>query len=272
MTVCVCVNIGRRERWSYQDSSCPRTPTERCYQPAVADPDSSYIEVKINSPDMPVCLSEDDGLHTFLLCTQVLCLLALPRFHLSSSSLPSSVSPLLPPLSALFSVLLALPCSALVFGERPCLFNDERMKGSSSVLSLHSSFHPLLSPFPRGLAVMFNQRDKDRTFHRDKVNGTMRGLTKLLTPRQLNMNKRCARFFFVVFFPRHCTALNISRNKLVLSLFCIIFLPTCRNLSLSPVNSHISYNSLSVERFINTERSHVSAMNTITVMTMRLHE
>lgn len=58
------------------------------------------------------------------------------------------------------------------------------------------------SPPPRGRAVMCNQRD--RAFHRDKVNRTMRGLTKLLTPRQLNMNKRCARCV-CVFFPRRCT-------------------------------------------------------------------
>ena len=43
---------------------------------------------------------------------------------------------------------------------------------------------------------MFNQRDRDRMFHRDKVNWTARGLTKLLTPRQPNMNKRCGQFFF----------------------------------------------------------------------------
>lgn len=225
---CVWLCIVRCERQSHGDSSCPRTPSERCYQPAVADPDSSHIEVKINSPDSPVCLSEDDGLRTFLLCTQVLCLLAhrtsTPpplHFHLSSSSLSSQVSRL-PPLSLHFCLDGAFFLH--LFIRRPCLFNEERMKGSSRT-SYSLSHRRSLSPFPPDLAVMFNQRDRDRTFHRDKVNGTVKGWTKLLTPRQLNMNKRCPPFFL-----RHCTTLNISRNKRVQLLCYASF--SCLNVTL----------------------------------------
>lgn len=100
------------------------------------------------------------------------------------------------------------PFLFFIFLQRPCLFNDERTRREplsvypSPPISISSSPCPLSSP--RGRAVMCNQRDRDRTFHRDKVNRTMRGLTKLLTPRQLNMNKRCARCV-CVFFPRRCT-------------------------------------------------------------------
>lgn len=60
--------------WRRESSSL--TSAGRCCHAAAAGPGSSYTEVKINSPDGPVCLSADDGLlHTFRLCTQVPCLL-----------------------------------------------------------------------------------------------------------------------------------------------------------------------------------------------------
>lgn len=219
------------ERWPHWDSSCPRTPppTERCYQLVVADPDS-YTEVKINSPDSSVCLSEDDGLHTFLLCTQVLCLRPPPPPSLSFISIflhrfhPSSTSPSSPFHSVPFLSWFHLaPFFIFYFLQRPCLFNDERTRREplsvypSPPISISSSPCPLSSP--RGRAVMCNQRDRDRTFHRDKVNRTMRGLTKLLTPRQLNMNKRCARCVCVCFFFQGAAQPpNISRNELAPSL------------------------------------------------------
>lgn len=214
--VCDCVLSGVKDGHT-GTAAVLEPPLKRCYQPAAADPDSSYIEVKINSPDSPVCLSEDDGLHTFLLCTQVLCLLtSLPPpslffitfiYSLPSSSSSSSLSA--PFLSWWRCFLLAL---FLVRGHVCLMIKASREAAEtlplypSLLLSIPSSLRSL-----RGLAVMFNQRDRDRTFHRDKVNGTVRGLTKLLTPRQLNMNKRCDHFFF----SRHSTTLNISRNKLV---------------------------------------------------------
>lgn len=115
---------------------------------------------------------------------------------------------------------------------------------------------------------MFNQRDRDRLFHRDKVNGTMRGLTKLLTPRRLNMNKRCTRFFYLFFFPRHGTTLNISRNQLVQS-FCSASSLLSSSLNSSPlVHPHFTHINVCMELFIDAERSHGSTMNTFTVMTM----
>lgn len=124
--------------------------------------------------------------------------------------LPCSSSPSSPSHSVPFLSWFRLaPFFIFYFLQRPCLFNDERTRREplsvypSSPISISSSPCPLSSP--RGRAVMCNQRDRDRTFHRDKVNRTMRGLTKLLTPRQLNMNKRCARCVCVCFFPRRCT-------------------------------------------------------------------
>ncbi len=61
-----------------------------------------------------------------------------PFFLLTSLSLSFSA----------FSVLMVLLSSCTPFGKRPCLFNDERMKGSSgasSSLSFPPSFHPFLS-------------------------------------------------------------------------------------------------------------------------------
>lgn len=71
--------------------------------------------------------------------------------------------------------------------------NGEKKNEILFLSDLPCVFSSLLT-VPSGLKVMFNQRDSDRTFPRDKVNRTMRGLTKLLTPQQLNMNKRCALF------------------------------------------------------------------------------
>lgn len=136
------------------------------------------------------------------------------RYSVSSPHLPHfSFLHHFYPLSPLFLVLLLLYLSAfslllgesfllvLPFGKRSCLCNNEKVKGISRTSS-SPPFplffpHPVPSLFPLGgMAVMFNQRDRDRMFHRDKVNRTARGLTKLLTPRQPNMNKRCGQFFF----------------------------------------------------------------------------
>lgn len=146
--------IVRRERWLNWNSSRPRTPAERCYQPAVADPDFSYIKVKINSPDSHVCLSEDDGLHTFLLCTQVLSPHSLSLPSLSSISISflyhfHPQSPLFLFLSLFVPFPSCLRCFLLAFvsGQISWLFNNERMKGTSSSLSFPNTFHSLLSPW-----------------------------------------------------------------------------------------------------------------------------
>lgn len=165
-----------RERWSHQDSSSPQTPCERCCQPSVADPDLSYIEVKINSPDSTVCLSEDDGLHTFLLCTQVPRLLLRPSppfpslfFITFILSFPSPSS------SCILSVWLALSYSAVLFGKRSCLLNDKRMKACSRTCS---SLIPRSLSFPLMARQTRLPRHRNRTFRKYKVNRTMRGLKK----------------------------------------------------------------------------------------------
>lgn len=148
-------------------------------------------------------------MHTGTLSVAPTSSVPLLYFHLSSSLSSFVYLPLLSLSLCAFSVLVS-SCTLFYFYflQRPCLFNDERTRREplsvypSPPISISSSPCPLSSP--RGRAVMCNQRDRDRTFHRDKVNRTMRGLTKLLTPRQLNMNKRCARCV-CVFFPRRCT-------------------------------------------------------------------
>lgn len=158
--VCSCVHVLDCASSGVNDghtrtAAVLQPPPERCCTPAVADPDSSCIEVKINSPDSPVCLSEDDGLHTFLLCTQVLRLLTLlPSpfpflffitfiLHLlSSSSFFLSLS--LPFLSWWHCFLLAL---FLVRGHVCLMMKGWKEEAETSSLS-SPPFHPFLSPFP----------------------------------------------------------------------------------------------------------------------------
>lgn len=124
------------------------------------------------------------------------CASSLPLLHFISPLYPFYAIFLLLSVSAPFPSGSCHFPLAFVSGQTPRWINNVRMKGASVPSSPPSIPFPSTLRGPRGVAVMFNQSDRDRTFHRDKVNRTMRGLTKLLTPRQLNMNKRCARFRF----------------------------------------------------------------------------
>lgn len=111
VVVCLCTDFRlctvRFERWSQQDGS----------------------RGKNKPPRQPVCLSDDDVLHTFLLCAQLPGrLVPLLHFHLLIAFILSL------PLTLLL-VLMALPSSCTSFfwgGKRPCLFQDKRMKGSNT--------------------------------------------------------------------------------------------------------------------------------------------
>lgn len=186
LVVCLC--DVRFERWPHSDGSRLRIPTEWCYQPAVAEPGSSHIKVKMNSPDrLSACPKMMDCTPFCSAHRPSASLPPLLLFHLSSCSLSSSACPD----KAAFFLHSSWP------GSMKATFVDwwkDKRKLWNLFLSIVPSFYSL--PSSRcSLGVMFNQRDRDRTFDRDKVNGKVRAMTKLLTPWPQNMNKRCATFF-----------------------------------------------------------------------------